>query len=197
LLAASGSTIKKADVLRGTNPLDEEHRSWENRSTFLCWIELEQILRTGTIYRAEEYQWNGMSYLRVFIVGRRGCAWGGTRTGKALSMIDEAKEPKRGKGVYQHERSSFDMLASSLLCDRHTPKVVVARERASGLKVNDRRDWREADRSACALGLHFRVCIRDTPQTKKRGSLPSLLRKIFFRNMSARDLLLFQGGAGS
>ena len=59
---------------------------------------LEQILRTGTIYRAEEYEWNGMSYLRVFIVGRRGCAWDGPRTDKALSMIDEAKEAKRRQG---------------------------------------------------------------------------------------------------
>lgn len=37
----------------------------------------------------------GKGYLRVFIVGRRGCAWDGPRTDKVLSMIDEAKEAKR------------------------------------------------------------------------------------------------------
>ncbi len=68
---------------------------WENRSTFLMLDRLEQILKTGTIYRADGYDWNGMSYLRVFIVGRWGCVWDGPRTDKALSMIDEAKEAKR------------------------------------------------------------------------------------------------------
>lgn len=56
---------------------------------------LEQVLRTGTIYRVEEYEWRGVSYLRVFMVGRRGCAWDGPRTDKALSTIDGAKEAKR------------------------------------------------------------------------------------------------------
>ena len=59
---------------------------------------LEQILRTGGIYRVEEYEWNGKGYLRVFIVGRRGCAWDGPRTDKIMSMIDEAKEAKRRQG---------------------------------------------------------------------------------------------------
>ena len=55
---------------------------------------LEQVLKTGGIHRVEEYEWAG-GYLRVFIVGRRGCAWDGPRTDKVLSMIDEAKEAKR------------------------------------------------------------------------------------------------------
>jgi hypothetical protein len=32
---------------------------------------LEQVLKTGGISLLEEYEWNGRSYLRVFIVGRR------------------------------------------------------------------------------------------------------------------------------
>ena len=62
------------------------------------WITLEQVLKPGGISRVEEYEWKGRSYLQVFIVGRRGCAWDGPRTDKALSMIDEAKEARRRQG---------------------------------------------------------------------------------------------------
>ena len=56
---------------------------------------LEQILKTNTIRRAQEYKWMGRTYLRVFLVGQRKPAWDGPRTRAALALIEEALEAKR------------------------------------------------------------------------------------------------------
>jgi len=60
--------------------------------------DLKYILKIGTLRRFEQYDWNGLTYVRVFIVGQKDYAWDGLRTSEAMLMLDAAQDQKKRSG---------------------------------------------------------------------------------------------------
>jgi hypothetical protein len=74
---------------------------------------LEEILRTGTIDRVEEYEWRGRKYLRLFMVDEITWSWDGPKTEEALDLINaawpahrqRARKRKRATRTFKRRRS--------------------------------------------------------------------------------------------
>jgi hypothetical protein len=57
---------------------------------------LREILDACTIDHADEYEWQGGIYLRLFIVGTKYCVWDGPKTEEVLTLINKARRAKCG-----------------------------------------------------------------------------------------------------